>query len=136
MEIQGQIHVIYGTNKITDSFKKREIVIRTDEQYPQFILVQFVNDKCSYLDNYKLNDEVKVSINIQGREWISPQGETKYFNTINGWKIQSAQVVQTQNQYPVNSAVNLYENKQVFQPADNNDFSETTNEITHDDLPF
>jgi len=88
MEVKGKIKLItetktYGTN----GFRKREVVITTDEQYPQFINIEFVQDKTDLLDKFQVGDEVEVSINLRGREWISPQGETKYFNSIQGWRI-------------------------------------------------
>lgn len=88
MEILGVLKVIgetkaYGRN----DFLKREVVVTTQEQYPQDILVEFVQDKTHILDNYAEGQEVKIGINLRGREWTSPQGEVKYFNTIQGWKI-------------------------------------------------
>ena len=73
---------------VTSAFQKRELVVTTDEQYPQHILIEFTQDKCDLLDKYKIGKEVKVSINIRGREWTNPQGETKYFNSIQGWRIE------------------------------------------------
>jgi len=88
MEIQGKIKVIYGDEQVSASFRNRELVVTTDEQYPQHILIQFVQDKCDLLDQYREGDEVKVSLNLRGREWVSPRGETRYFNTIQGWRIE------------------------------------------------
>jgi hypothetical protein len=31
---------------------------------------------------------VEVSFNLRGREWTSPQGEVKFFNTIEAWRIE------------------------------------------------
>ena len=87
MEITGKIKEIFETKDISASFKKREMVITTQEQYPQDILVDFIQDKTTLLDNYAVGQDVKIAINIRGREWKSPQGETKYFVSINGWRI-------------------------------------------------
>ena len=67
------------------------MVVTTQEQYPQDILVEFTKDNCETLNNYNVGDEVEVGINLRGREWTSPQGEVKYFNTIQGWKIGTTQ---------------------------------------------
>jgi len=88
MEVKGKIKLItetktYGSN----GFRKREVVIVTDEQYPQFLNIEFVQDKTDLLDQFKEGDEVEIAINLKGREWVSPQGETKYFNSIQGWRI-------------------------------------------------
>lgn len=87
MEIKGKIKVIGSDQQVSASFVKRELVVSTDEQYPQHILINFVQDKCDILDKYKVGDFVDVGINIRGREWVNPAGETKYFNDIQGWKI-------------------------------------------------
>ena len=83
MEVQGKIKMIddtktYGNN----GFRKREMVVTTEEQYPQQIMIEFVQDKTDLLNNFKVGQNVKVSINLRGREWTNPQGETKYFNSI------------------------------------------------------
>ncbi len=89
MEITGKVKVINETQQVSDSFKKRELVVTTDEQYPQDILIDFVQDKCDVLNNYQVGQNVKVSINIRGREWINPEGQARYFNSIQGWRIES-----------------------------------------------
>lgn len=88
MELQGKIKTIGETQTFgSNGFRKRELVVTTDEQYPQSILVEFVQDKCDILDKYKVGQDVKIGINLRGREWVNPQGETKYFNSIQGWRI-------------------------------------------------
>ena len=90
MEVLGTIKVINETQSYgTSNFKKREVVVTTDEQYPQTILIEFVQDKCSLLDKFKVAQGVKIGVNLRGREWVNPQGETKYFNSIQGWRIDS-----------------------------------------------
>jgi hypothetical protein len=92
MEVTGKIKKIDETKTFgTSGFRKRELVITTDEQYPQMLMIEFVQDKCDLLDNFKLGDDIKVSINLRGREWINPEGEAKYFNSIQGWRIEKAQ---------------------------------------------
>jgi len=117
MELQGTIKAINPEIQVSASFKKRELVVSTQEQYPQSILVEFVQDKTDLLKNYKVGDSVKVGINLQGREWVNPQGEVKYFNSIKGWKIEKDQNA------PAPAA-------QQFTPAP------TFTEEEHDDLPF
>lgn len=87
MEILGKIKVINQTQNVSATFKKRELVVSTNEQYVQHILIEFAQDKCDILDNYQVGQNVKVGINLRGREWVNPQGETKYFNQIQGWNI-------------------------------------------------
>ena len=86
MVVTGKIKVI-GEVVEKGTFKSRDVVVTTEEQYPQQISIQFVQDKCSVLDGYKVGESVEVSINLRGREWVDPAGVSKYFNTIQGWKI-------------------------------------------------
>tara|TARA_R110002167_G_scaffold284737_2_gene489871 strand:+ start:11211 stop:11567 length:357 start_codon:yes stop_codon:yes gene_type:complete len=95
-EVQGKLIVkdetkVYGSN----GFKKREFVIETDDKYPQTIQLELVQDKCELLDTIKLGEVIKVSYNLNGRSWTNPQGETKYFNSVQGWKIEKVQGVNT-----------------------------------------
>lgn len=93
MEITGRIKEVGETKAFgSNDFRKREMVVTTDEQYPQHIMVEFTQDKCDLLNNYKVGEPVKVSINLRGREWVNPQGETKYFNSIQGWRIEKQDV--------------------------------------------
>ncbi len=94
MELTGIIKKLDETKNVTDSFRKREVVVTTEEQYPQHVLVEFVQDKTSLLDAYKVGDKITIGINLRGREWTSPQGEVKYFNSIHGWRIEGAAAAQ------------------------------------------
>jgi hypothetical protein len=89
MNIKGKIKVINPTIVVSDKFSKREFVVETEETYPQPILIQLTQDKCTLLDLFRVGQDVEVSVNLKGREWNSPQGETKYFNTIEAWRINS-----------------------------------------------
>ncbi|MEO2050654.1 DUF3127 domain-containing protein [Flagellimonas beolgyonensis] len=125
MEVQGRIKMIdetktYGNN----GFRKREMVVTTEEQYPQHILVEFVQDKCDLLNNFSVGQMVKVSINLRGREWVNPQGETKYFNSIQGWRVESLQPEANADNMPPVPPM------EAFEPVDD------LNEEDHDDLPF
>ncbi len=126
MEVQGKVKVIgdeqtFGNN----GFRKRELVVTTEEQYPQHIMVEFVQDKCDLLNNYQVGQDVKISINLRGREWVNPQGETKYFNSIQGWRIENLQ----QNA-PATNVPPPIQPANTFEPATD------LNSEEHDDLPF
>ena len=105
MEIQGRIKQIFPSQIIgQNGFEKRDLVITTEENYPQTIIIQFTQQRCDLLNNLQVGQNVKVYINIRGREWTNPQGETKYFNTIEGWKIELVQTTNVANQQPVQQA--------------------------------
>ena len=88
MELQGTVKKLFDTQTFASGFQKREMVILTQEQYPQPINIEFLSDKVSLLDNVSEGENVKIGINIRGREWTNPQGEVKYFNSISGWRIE------------------------------------------------
>ena len=100
MELTGKIKLVRPTQEVSGSFKKREFVITTEEQYPQDIQVEFTQDKCDLLNDVQVGQQVTVGINIRGREWINPQGEAKYFNTIQAWKIDKGNSSPKQPQAP------------------------------------
>ncbi|MGB1114582.1 MAG: DUF3127 domain-containing protein [Flavobacteriaceae bacterium] len=124
MEVIGKIKWIdeiktYGNN----GFRKREVVVTTEEQYPQHILIEFIQDKCDLLNAYQVGQSVKIGINLRGREWVNPQGETKYFNSVQGWRIDAAEAAPSTEMPPMPPA-------SAFEPADGD-----ANEV-EDDLPF
>lgn len=106
MEIQGRIIKISPTQTVgQNGFQRRDVVISTEEQYPQYIPFDFVQEKCVLLDNFQVGQLVRISFNIRGREWVNPQGETKYIVNLQGWRIENAEVAQgayppPQGQYP------------------------------------
>ena len=89
MNISGKIKLIGETKEYgSNGFRKRELVVTTQEQYPQNILVEFIQDKCEILNSYQVGEIAKIDINIRGREWTNKDNELKYFNSIQGWRIE------------------------------------------------
>lgn len=152
MEVTGHIKVIGQNQEINPTFRKRELVITTDEQYPQTLLIEFVQDKTDLLNNYQVGQQVRVNINLRGREWVNPEGQTRYFNSIQGWRIEPFQVQppqpqqgygggyppqgQPQNNQPYGGGQQPQQNNQPnmnnpFPPANN-----SGNDEEPDDLPF
>jgi len=124
MEVTGKIKKIEETKTFGSSgFRKREMILTTNDQYPQMLKIEFVQDKCDLLNSYQEGQDVKISINLTGREWINPQGEAVYFNAIQGWRIENLQA-ENSNEVPP------------MAPAES--FETTTNleENEPDDLPF
>jgi len=104
MEVIGKVKVIGAEQQVSATFKKRELVVTTNEQYPQHILIEFAQDKCDFLNSFQEGQEVKVNINLRGREWVNPQGETKYFNQIQGWKVEKLEGSTAPILSPIDSA--------------------------------
>ena len=92
MNISGKVKLINETKEYgSNGFRKREIVLTTQEQYPQNILVEFIQDRTNLLDSFNVGDLVKIDINLRGREWTNDKGEIKYFNSIQGWRIENVE---------------------------------------------
>ena len=100
MELQGTVKKIGETQTFASGFQKRELVLLTEEQYPQPIQIDFLSDKIDLLNNVSEGETVKVGINIRGREWTNPQGEVKYFNSITGWRIEKVSGENTNTEAP------------------------------------
>lgn len=119
MELQGQILVIGQTETFgAKGFKKRQLVIKTDSQYPQSIPIDFTQDKCSVLDSYQVGQFVTVSINVQGSEW---QG--KYFVNLNAWRI-------TKGEKEVSANSFMPDRQEI------NNMMDRAETLAEDDLPF
>lgn len=124
MEVTGRIKKIDETKTYGASgFRKREMVLTTDEQYPQMLLIEFVQDKCDVLNNFTVGEDVKISVNLRGREWINPEGQAVYFNSIQGWRIEKSQANSPAEMPPIEAV-------DAFEPAD------TITDNEPDDLPF
>ena len=100
MELQGTVKKLGETQTFASGFQKKELVILTEEQYPQPIQIDFLSDKIDLLNNVSEGESVKIGINIRGREWTNPQGEVKYFNSITGWRIEKVSGENTNTQAP------------------------------------
>lgn len=125
MEVQGKIKMIGETKTFgTNGFRKREVVVTTEEQYPQHIMVEFVQDKCDLLNSFQVGQPVKIGVNLRGREWVNPQGETKYFNSIQGWRIENLAAQASDGTVPP------------VPPADQFEPAKNLNDEDFDDLPF
>lgn len=123
MEITGKIKVKGSTQQVSDKFRKREFVLTDDSsQYPQYIQFELTQDKCSLLDNFKEGDEVKVLFNLRGREWTNREGQVKYFNSLQAWKMEKTG--SGSQEIPPDSFSDI--------PPSENSASETG----QDDLPF
>jgi hypothetical protein len=87
IEVKGTIKEIRPTQVVSDKYKKREFILTTEEKYPQDVLFQLSQDNCDLVNIFKNGDKVTLAYNLRGKGWINPQGETKYFNTLEVWKM-------------------------------------------------
>lgn len=92
MNTSGRLHAIFEAQQVTQRFRKREFVVELGDNpdYPQYVMFQLTGDRCEHIDSFQVGEEVKLEFNLRGREWTSPQGETKYFNSLEVWKLEKA----------------------------------------------
>lgn len=130
-KLNGIVKLVNQTVQISEKFAKREFVVTdASSMYPQDILFQATQDKCSLLDGVQPNDQVEVSFNLRGREWTSPQGEVKHFNTLEAWRIDK--VGSTGGNIPQGGPSSMSLDNNASQVTSN----EMNSESADDDLPF
>lgn len=112
-QLIGKIKSIGAVEQKSDTFRMRMFVVTVDADtnYPQHIQLQATNDKCDLLNSFTVGSDVSVAFNLRGREWVNPaDNTTKYFNTLDAWRIEAATAaapqsnpgVPAQNQIPAN----------------------------------
>lgn len=89
MQIQGKIHVVFEAAQVTERFRKREFVLELEaaSRYPQYVMFQLTGNRCDALDGFESGHEVAVEFSLRGREWTSPKGEVRFFNSLEVWSI-------------------------------------------------
>ncbi|MNK59510.1 hypothetical protein D3C87_786210 [compost metagenome] len=89
MEIKGKVHEIGATQQVSETFKKRDLIVEYAENptYPEYIRFEALQDKTALLDTFKTGDEVEVFFNLRGRPWTDKTGKTSYFNSLVIWRI-------------------------------------------------
>jgi hypothetical protein len=89
MELKGKVHEIGALQQVSETFKKRDLIIEYAENptYPEYIRFEALQDKTSLFDSYKVGDDVEVSFNLRGRPWTDKTGKVSYFNSLVVWRI-------------------------------------------------
>jgi len=106
MEATGKVYAVGETIQVSERFSKREIVLELvdNPKYPQVVAFEATNDRCKDLDEYKIGDEVRIEFSLRGREWRSPKGEMRYFNTLSIWKVTPVRAQATAPSQPAPAA--------------------------------
>jgi len=89
-QMEGVLHKVFETEQKSERFQAREFVVETQEQYPQFVKFQLVQEKCELADGYNEGDRVRVHFDLRGREWNG-----KYFTNLNAWRMEAADAAAT-----------------------------------------
>ena len=114
MKVIGKLLEIQDTQQVSDTFKKRQFVLEyaDNPQYPEYVSFELVQDRCSLLDDFQPNQEVEVSFNLKGRKWINPEGATKYFNSLQAWRVEAAVGGQAPSSEPTQTTATVGEASQ------------------------
>jgi len=102
MEITGKVHEVGPVQQVTDTFKKRDLVVQYAEnpQFVEYIKFEATQDRVTIFDNLNVGDEVAVSFNLRGRPWTNKEGITSYFNSLVAWRVNKVNTDQpSSNQY-------------------------------------
>lgn len=132
MEIKGKVHEVGETAQVTDSLKKRELVVEYAEnpQYPEYIKFEAIQDRTSLIDGLAVGDEVEVAFNLKGRPWTNKEGKTVYFTSLQLWKVTKLTAGEQQSA-PATNAPAQQASPAYAAPVDLNKDS-----AADDDLPF
>ncbi|MBB6130316.1 DUF3127 domain-containing protein [Mucilaginibacter lappiensis] len=89
MEVKGKVYEVSPTVQVTDSLKKRELILEYIEnpQYPEYLKFEAIQDRCALLDAVKVGDDVEVFFNLKGRPWTDKTGKKSYFNSLQLWRV-------------------------------------------------
>lgn len=122
-EVSGKLHAISDTQQITERFTKREFVVEIADnpKYPQLVQFQLTGNRCDQLDRFQVGDDVKIDFSLRGREWKSPRGEIKYFNSLDVWTLEPAGARRSDDEPP---------------PPDDEPMMPDEGSTDFDDLPF
>jgi len=90
MKISGKIIEIKEIQQVSETFKKRNIVVEHMEEggYLEYITFELIQDKCNLIDGFEVEQDVTVSFNLKGRKWVTPEGEIRYFNSLHAWRLE------------------------------------------------
>jgi hypothetical protein len=80
---RGTVIELSAEQKISDKFTKRDIVVRTQDQYPQEVVFEVTNKRLEILDPIGVGDLVDVSFNLEGRLYNG-----RRYNNVRAWKVE------------------------------------------------
>jgi hypothetical protein len=123
LELTGKVKQVLaeqtGTGK-NGAWARQDFIVETQDQYPRKVCFSAWNDKIVQLKNFREDELVKVSFNIESREFNG-----RWYTDLRIWKIDAAgQPASASNLPPVAPIDDL-------QPLSGSDLGEEPN-----DLPF
>jgi hypothetical protein len=125
MEITGRIIQKLGLQEGTSAkggWKKQDFIVETSEKFPKKVCVSAWTEKVDDLNRYNINDEVKLSVNLESREYNG-----KWYTDVRFWKIEAASAAANGNPPEANRTSQA---PPVFEDMG------SSNNDSNDDLPF
>ena len=125
LEIVGKLQQLLPLQSGTGSrgeWTKQDFIIETVDQYPKKVCVSAWGDKARDLDGVAIGESIKISVNIESREFNG-----RWYTDVRAWRIEREGSAQ-QGAVPQNTSAAA--------PLAANDYSDfgATEEV--DDLPF
>jgi hypothetical protein len=134
-EISGRLAEKFETQQVSDRFQKREFVLEIKSsgssgfEFVDLVKFQATQDRCSLLDQFDVDDMVKVTFNLRGRRW-EKDGQVSYFTNLDAWRIEKVQTESSEPYSDVSPQDNVPDLDAPFPSAPQED------EPGNDDLPF
>ena len=91
MEQQGIIKSIGELKQVSDNFKLKEVIMVTEDKYPQTLSFQFSNKNIDTLNGIGEGQKATIHFNLRGREYNG-----RVFNSLDAWKVSGVSVAQTE----------------------------------------
>lgn len=97
MEITGKVFKLKPIETFQSGFQKRTVVVKTAEQYPQELPIDFLKDAVDKLADISEGDNVKVGVNLRGGKYTDKKGEEVNTVSLVGWFINATDGASTPN---------------------------------------
>ena len=97
MEITGKVVKLKPIETFQSGFQKRTVVVKTAEQYPQELPIDFLKDAVDKLVDISEGSNVKVGVNLKGNRYTNAKGEEVNTVSLVGWFINNTDGASTPN---------------------------------------
>jgi hypothetical protein len=88
VKIEGRVYKLYELRQVSATFKTQTVVIKVEDKYPQFISIEFTQDRADLLSKIKEGDLIVADVNLRGKQYFDKKtNEERFWNKIDGWKI-------------------------------------------------
>lgn len=138
MEIRGTVHEIGKVQQVTDTFQKRDLIVKYEEnpQYPEYLKFEATQERVQIFEGLNIGDEVEVHFNLRGRPWTNKEGITTYFNSLVAWRVNKVMVQPNAGNYGGAPQQNAPAQGDSTNNPPAADFSKSSDDSGEDDLPF